>query len=147
MARNWQVSCAESCTGGGIAAAITAIPGSSIWFGAGFVVYSNHHKHQLLGVAESSLAEYGAVSEQVAVEMAVGALRRVGAHIAVAVTGIAGPEGGTVEKPVGTVWFAWATQEKTWSTLKQFVGDRQSIRTQSVAVALQGLIDHAKSTV
>lgn len=147
LARGWHVTCAESCTGGGIAAAITAVPGSSGWFGAGFVTYSNHHKQQLLGVSEQSLAAFGAVSEQVVREMAQGARVAAGAEIAVAVSGIAGPDGGSADKPVGTVWLAWATKEAVRAECCHFPGNRQAVREQAVACALQGLIELTKNTV
>jgi nicotinamide-nucleotide amidase len=108
LARGWRVTTAESCTGGLVAGAITAIAGSSDWFDRGFVTYSNAAKRELLGVPEAVLAAHGAVSEPCAVAMAEGALVRSGAMLAVAVTGIAGPSGGSEEKPVGTVCFAWA---------------------------------------
>lgn len=146
LARQWQVTCAESCTGGGIAAAITAVPGSSSWFGAGFVTYSNHHKVRMLGVREETLIRVGAVSRQVVEEMTAGALQEAGADIAVAVSGIAGPDGGTAEKPVGTVWFAWATAGGVDSSCAHLAGDRDSIRRQAVDIALQGLIDRIKNT-
>lgn len=145
--RGWQVTCAESCTGGGVAAAITDIPGSSAWFGAGFVTYANAHKMRVLGVSEDSLARVGAVSEEVVREMAAGALREAGADLAVAVSGIAGPDGGTAEKPVGTVWFAWATRQGIAARCHLLAGDRKAVREQAVAVALRGLIEAAKDTV
>lgn len=134
---------AESCTGGWIAKALTDIRGSSQAFGYGIVSYSNGAKESMLGVAPSTLAEHGAVSEAVAKEMARGALRLSGADYAVAVSGIAGPDGGTGEKPVGTVWFAWAMRtsgEPLVDTGKKiFQGDRETIRSQTVIWALQGL--------
>jgi nicotinamide-nucleotide amidase len=132
---------AESCTGGGLAYAITAIPGSSNWFERGFVTYSNESKQELLGVNASTLEQYGAVSEQTAIEMAQGALQTSHADISMAITGIAGPDGGTTEKPVGTVWFAWGTTKKIQSQLKLFQGDRESIREQAIEFALQTLIE------
>ncbi|MGD9659981.1 MAG: nicotinamide-nucleotide amidase [Porticoccaceae bacterium] len=148
IARNWQVTCAESCTGGGVASAITAIPGSSSWFGAGFVTYSNRHKQTVLGVRESTLAQFGAVSEEVVREMAEGALVAASADIAVAVSGIAGPDGGSEEKPVGTVWFCWALKGGSSHTRRQqFLGDRGEVREQAVITALDGVINYAKNTV
>jgi nicotinamide-nucleotide amidase len=139
------IATAESCTGGGIAAAITRIPGSAKWFDRGFVTYHNLAKHQMLGVREATLQAYGAVSEQVAREMAAGALRRSQATVTVAVTGIAGPGGGTREKPVGTVWFAWAAKNNpVQSRMFRFRGDRYEVRRQTVAMALQGVIDLLK---
>ena len=111
--RGWWLSCAESCTGGGIAAALTDIPGSSAWFDRGFVTYSNQSKKDMLGVADATLATFGAVSRETVTEMASGALECSAAQISVAVTGIAGPDGGTPDKPVGTVWIAWASAKRT----------------------------------
>ncbi len=147
LARSWQVTCAESCTGGGIASAITSVAGSSDWFGAGFVTYSNVHKHQVLGVAPAILDTYGAVSRQTVLAMARGAQDAAGAQIAVAVSGIAGPGGGTAEKPVGTVWIAWTTATTEVANCYQFAGDRASVRQQTVITALQGLIQQTKNTV
>ncbi len=132
------IAAAESCTGGWIAKCLTDIPGSSQWFRAGLVVYSNAAKTALLGVPEALVAECGAVSEAVARAMAEGALGAAGADRAVAVTGIAGPDGGTAEKPVGTVWFAWAARgDATHSVLGYFEGGREAIRRAAVACALQ----------
>jgi nicotinamide-nucleotide amidase len=139
------IATAESCTGGGIAAAITRIPGSAKWFDRGFVTYHNLAKHQMLGVRQETLHKYGAVSEQVARQMAAGALRRSQATVSVAVTGIAGPTGGTRDKPVGTVWFAWAAKgNPVQSRMFRFKGDRYEVRRQTVAMALQGIIDLLK---
>jgi nicotinamide-nucleotide amidase len=133
---------AESCTGGWIAQAITSIPGSSGWFDRGFVTYSNLAKHEMLGVEHGVLTRFGAVSAETARAMAEGALARSRAQVALAVTGIAGPSGGTPEKPVGTVWFAWAGAGRhTLSRCQRFDGDRQAIRRQAVAAALTGLIE------
>ena len=143
--RGIMIATAESCTGGGIAAAITRIPGSAKWFDRGFVTYHNLAKHQMLGVREATLHKYGAVSEPVARQMAAGALRRSQATVSVAVTGIAGPTGGTREKPVGTVWFAWAAKNNpVQSRMFRFEGDRYEVRRQTVAMALQGIIDLLK---
>jgi nicotinamide-nucleotide amidase len=132
---------AESCTGGAISAAITAIAGSSAWFEYGLVSYSNTAKQQLLGVNAATLASNGAVSEAVVGEMACGALRVAGADIAVAVSGIAGPSGGTHEKPVGTVWLAWALKSgELKAQCFQFKGDRHQVQAQAVAAALAGLL-------
>ena len=141
LARGAVLATAESCTGGGIGAAITAIPGSSAWFDGGVISYSNRAKQALLGVSAESLAQYGAVSEPVVRQMAQGALQRCAADLAVAVSGIAGPDGGSAEKPVGTVWIAWA-QANGEVTASRFVfaGDRQSVRHQTVVAALQGLL-------
>ena len=132
---------AESCTGGWVAQAVTAVAGSSDWFERGFVAYSNDAKRELLGVRAATLARHGAVSEQTAREMASGALRRSKASVSVAVTGIAGPGGGTPAKPVGTVCFAWQRKNgrrhsETW----RFAGNRASVRRQSVIHALKGVL-------
>ena len=133
---------AESCTGGGVAYAITALPGSSAWFERGFVTYSNWAKQEQLGVAHELLVQFGAVSEQVAAAMARGALRHSRADFSVAVTGIAGPDGGTEEKPVGTVCFGWAQRGAEARTARMvFDGDRQQVRELSILAALQGLAD------
>lgn len=135
-----KVATAESCTGGGVGEAITRTPGSSAWFDRGFVTYSNYSKVDLLGVKAETLGGFGAVSEPVAREMATGALHQSDADLAVAVTGVAGPEGGTAAKPVGLVWFAWASLEGGCeSRFEVFGGDRASIRAQAVAEALRGL--------
>lgn len=137
------VATAESCTGGWIAKSLTDISGSSAVFGFGIVSYSNAAKASLLGVDPATLESHGAVSEAVVVEMARGALERSEADLAVAVSGIAGPDGGTPEKPVGTVWFAWATGgvERHDVSAERFIlkGDRETIRSQSVVLALQNL--------
>lgn len=137
--KGWNLALAESCTGGMAAQTITAIPGSSAWFERGFVTYSNLSKIELLGVNPETLEQYGAVSEQAAREMALGALSHSNADIAAAITGIAGPDGGTAEKPVGTVCFACATKHQTTTFTLHFVGDRSGIRQQSVQHILQSL--------
>jgi nicotinamide-nucleotide amidase len=131
---------AESCTGGWVAQALTSVPGSSAWFDRGFVTYSNEAKIDVLGVATATLAHHGAVSEAVAREMAQGAIRVSRAHVSIAVTGIAGPDGGTAEKPVGTVWIAWG-QKRGYAEALQYrlTGERGAIRAQSVIIALDGL--------
>jgi len=135
--QNKMCTTAESCTAGVLSAAITEVPESSSWFERGFAVYSNEAKMELLGVPLSTLLEEGAVSEATAHAMALGALRRSHAHTSAAITGIAGPEGGTLEKPVGTVCFAWALSENSVITEKMFFkGDRVSVRNQSVLHAL-----------
>jgi nicotinamide-nucleotide amidase len=140
--RGWCVATAESCTGGLIAAAITDVPGSSGWFERGFVTYSNDAKVEMLGVQPATLARHGAVSEPTAAEMAAGAIARSRADLAVAVTGIAGPDGGTPDKPVGTVCFAWARRGGGVETAAhRFPGDRAAVRAATVAAALQGLVD------
>ncbi|MGN5593207.1 CinA family protein [Stutzerimonas nitrititolerans] len=134
------VTTAESCTGGGIAEAITRIAGSSAWFEAGFVTYSNEQKTRQLGVPAPLFEQVGAVSREVVEAMARGAQRGSGARFAVAVSGVAGPGGGSPEKPVGTVWLAWAVAERMFARRLQFTGDRQAVREQSVEAALVGLI-------
>ncbi|MDX8400050.1 MAG: CinA family protein [Gallionellaceae bacterium] len=131
---------AESCTGGGIAQNVTKISGSSAWFDRGFVTYSNISKQEMLGVSPHTLEEYGAVSEQVVREMADGALQYSRAHVALSVSGIAGPTGGTPQKPVGTVWFAWASGRTVVTACHQLSGDRDAIRVKAVRIALQGVI-------
>lgn len=143
--KGWKCATAESCTGGGLSYWITAVPESSLWFDRGFVTYSNNSKQDLLGVLPETLAQYGAVSEETAREMAIGALKRSIAEISVAITGIAGPSGGTQEKPVGTVWIAFAGNHfDTEATQFVFTGDRQQVRLQSMAAALKGLIRLAR---
>lgn len=132
---------AESCTGGWIAKALTDLPGSSAWFDAGVVTYSYEAKQALLGVNPRTLERTGAVSEETALEMVSGALSRFGAGMAVAVTGIAGPSGGTPDKPVGTVWIGWKRRGGyAHATLFHFQGDREAVRRQTVAAALKGVI-------
>ena len=140
-ARQSLVATAESCTGGLVAGAITAVAGSSAWFDRGFVTYSNESKIEQLGVALETLASYGAVSPQTAAEMAAGALRASRAQWAVAITGVAGPAGGSVEKPVGMVCFGWASPGGVTSEQRQLKGDRAEVRRESVRIALAGLID------
>ena len=130
---------AESCTGGLIAGACTDLPGSSEWFERGFVTYSNEAKTELLGVDASLISAHGAVSEPVAGAMALGALLRSRAQVAVAVTGIAGPTGGSADKPVGTVWFGWALPGRVVTETKMFDGDRAAVRAATVAHALARL--------
>ena len=133
---------AESCTGGWIAKVVTDIPGSSAWFDRGFVTYSNAATREMLGVAETSLAEHGAVSSEVASEMAAGAIARSKAGVALAVTGIAGPGGGSDEKPVGTVYFAWVVPGREMQVQRvQFAGDRDEVRHQTVRLALERLLE------
>ncbi|MEJ2764073.1 nicotinamide-nucleotide amidohydrolase family protein [Photobacterium sp. MCCC 1A19761] len=139
--QGWMATTAESCTGGGVSMAITEIAGSSAWFDRAFVTYSNEAKQQMLGVAEATLAEHGAVSEPVAAQMATGALAHSAAAISVSVSGIAGPGGGSVLKPIGTVCFAWADQTGWLATETcHFAGDRQAVRTRAVEKALTGLL-------
>ncbi|MFZ5557708.1 MAG: CinA family protein [Pseudomonadota bacterium] len=139
-ARGWLLATAESCTGGWIAQAATSVSGSSEWFERGFVTYSNAAKQEMLGVREATLARAGAVSEATVAEMAAGALARSRAQVAVAVSGVAGPTGGTPAKPVGMVCFAWAWPAGTRSETRHIPGDREAVRRQSVAVALEGVL-------
>ena len=133
---------AESCTGGGVAQAITEVAGSSAWFERGFVIYSNLSKQQMLGVRETTFTQYGAVSEMTVREMVAGALQHSAAQVALAVTGVAGPDGGTADKPVGTVWFAWGIKNgETRAQRYQLGGNRAAVRAQSVRIALQGVVD------
>ncbi len=132
----------ESCTGGWIAQTVTNIPGSSAWFERGFVTYSNEAKQELVGVQAETLTKHGAVSREVAVEMALGGVQRSRADVAVSVTGIAGPDGGTPEKPVGTVWIAWADRHgRSEAICYGLQGDRRAVREASVEHALCGLTD------
>lgn len=132
---------AESCTGGWAAMALTAIAGSSDWFERGYVVYSNAAKREELGVSEDTLTRHGAVSEETAREMAAGALKNGRGQVALAITGVAGPTGGSSDKPVGTVCFAWARGGKISSETRRLDGDRESVRRQSVLHALQGVLE------
>ncbi|TMI12976.1 MAG: nicotinamide-nucleotide amidase [Betaproteobacteria bacterium] len=132
---------AESCTGGWVAQAVTAVAGSSDWFERGFVTYSNDSKRELLGVRADTLARHGAVSEETAREMASGALRQSKGSLSVAVTGIAGPGGGSTAKPVGTVCFAWERKNgRRHAETRRFAGNRESVRKQSVIHALKGVL-------
>lgn len=140
QAQGAQVSTAESCTGGGIAEAITRIPGSSTWFEAGYVTYSNAQKTKQLAVSEALFATVGAVSREVVEAMVRGAQAQSGARYAVAVSGVAGPDGGSAEKPVGTVWLAWGDGEQLFSQCRLFPGDRGEVRRQTVEAALAGLL-------
>lgn len=139
--RHWLCVTAESCTGGGIAEALTRVAGSSNWFERGFVTYSNESKRELLGVAAETIERFGAVSEETAREMAEGALKHSRGQVAMAVTGIAGPEGGTADKPVGMVVFAWAIAgAPTTVQIRRFEGDRAVIRDAAVEQAIEGLL-------
>ncbi|HSH54743.1 MAG TPA: CinA family protein [Methylotenera sp.] len=140
-ARNLTLALAESCTGGMAAQTVTAIAGSSTWFDRGFVTYSNQSKQEMLNVSTKTISTYGAVSEQTATEMALGALKNSHANIAGSITGVAGPDGGTIEKPVGTVCFAWMGTHQPLQTITQhFQGDRHAIRQQAVAALLTNLL-------
>lgn len=138
--RGWRVTTAESCTGGWVSQAITSVAGSSAWFDAGYVTYSNEAKQRMLSVSAATLAAHGAVSEAVVKEMARGALLAANADCAIAVSGIAGPGGGSEEKSVGTVWCAWVTKEETLASMFRFEGSREAVRQQSVFAAIEGLL-------
>lgn len=146
-AQHLTLATAESCTAGGVAYAVTMTPGSSAWFDRGFITYANESKLQVLGVAPAYLRDFGAVSEPVARAMALGALTQSAAQVAVAVTGVAGPDGGSEAKPVGTVCFAWAIRrdpaQAAWvkTQTRRFEGDRASVRTQSIVLALETLVE------
>ena len=144
-ALGWRIATAESCTGGAIAAACTAMAGSSDWFNRGFVTYSNEAKVEMLGVEAALIGRVGAVSEEVALAMVRGALARSPAQLAVAVTGIAGPGGAVPGKPVGTVWLAWGDAAHVEAERLQLGGDRDAVRAATVRRALQRLIERARS--
>ena len=140
-AKGLKLATAESCTGGGIAQTLTEVPGSSVWFDRGFVTYSNRSKVDMLGVDPQTLAQYGAVSAEVAQQMAAGAIAKSEAELAIAVTGIAGPGGGSLEKPVGTVYVAWQNKYQPAIVDKfQLSGNRHQIRAQTIQKALEGLL-------
>ena len=147
LSRGRTLATAESCTGGWISKALTYLPGSSDWFGFGLVTYSDEAKQRLLGVQSATLERHGAVSEQVVEEMARGVLQQSGAELGLAVSGVAGPGGGSEDKPVGTVWFAWSWREadgiQVQTGLQKFPGDRESVRRQAVMFALQGVLPRA----
>ncbi|MHB1678181.1 MAG: CinA family protein [Sulfuriferula sp.] len=140
--RGFQLATAESCTGGWVGMVMTAVPGSSAWYERGFITYTNRAKQEQLGVLTDTLNNYGAVSEATVSEMAQGALQHSTANVALAISGIAGPAGGTPQKPVGTVCLGWATTDGTrLTTTCKFSGDREEIRARSVAAALRGVIE------
>ena len=141
LEKSMKMATAESCTGGWVAQAVTTVPGSSGWFDCGFVSYSNRAKQKMLGVDLEVLERSGAVSEPVVAQMAEGALHNSEADIAVAISGVAGPDGGSEDKPVGTVWLAWAIAgQPTVTCLSFFNGDRDAIRQQAVEQALEGIL-------
>ena len=140
LSRNWTVSLAESCTGGLVCATLTELAGSSEWFERGYITYSNEAKSECLDVPAHLIESHGAVSEQVAKAMAEGARIHSGSNTAISITGVAGPLGGSAEKPVGTVCFGWATENQTLTKTMLFDGDRQTIRQQAVEFALAELI-------
>ena len=144
QARGWMMATAESCTGGMIAARCTDLAGSSNWFDRGFVTYSNAAKTDMLGVPAALIAQHGAVSEVVACAMALGAAQHAHVRASVAVTGIAGPAGGSAAKPVGTVWFAWCVDGQTRSERRVFAGSRADVREATAMHALQGLLERLK---
>ncbi|UMZ13345.1 CinA family protein [Pseudomonas sp. MPFS] len=144
---NAHVSTAESCTGGGIAEAITRVPGSSAWFEAGYVTYSNRQKTEQLGVPTGLFESVGAVSREVVEAMARGAQARSRARFAVAVSGVAGPDGGSPHKPVGTVWLAWGVGDRLITECRHFPGNRDEVRRQTVKAALEGLLQHAAAEI
>jgi len=143
--RNKKLTVAESCTGGWIAKVLTDLAGSAVWFERGFVTYSNQAKHEMLGVAEATLESYGAVSQETVAEMAIGALNNSHADYSLSVSGIAGPSGGSADKPVGLVWFAWSKKSNKEGVIsseqKIFSGDRDEVRKQAVIFALIRLIN------
>lgn len=140
-----RIATAESCTGGWVAKVLTDRAGSSAYVHGGLVTYSNHAKQELLGVSEQTLAECGAVSEPVVRQMVAGALAVTGVDVAVAISGVAGPGGGSVDKPEGTVWFAWGrSHDTTEAKLERFEGDRDAVRRQAVLYALQGVSEYVK---
>lgn len=138
--RGLLLATAESCTGGGMAAACTDMAGSSGWFECGFVTYSNEAKMSMLGVAAATLEQHGAVSEATVLEMVRGAVSRSRADVAIAVSGIAGPGGGSADKPVGTVWMAWGSSNRQQARCFRFTGDRLEVRAESIRVGLQALL-------
>jgi nicotinamide-nucleotide amidase len=141
-ARGWMLATAESCTGGWVGHLLTSLPGSSNWYERGFITYANAAKVEMLGVPAETLENYGAVSEETASAMAAGALRNSHAQATLAISGIAGPGGGTPQKPVGLVCYGWALQDGTvMSSTCRLDGDREEIRSRAVAAALRGLID------
>jgi nicotinamide-nucleotide amidase len=144
---NAHVTTAESCTGGGIAEAITRISGSSAWFEAGYVTYSNRQKTQQLEVPAALFDQVGAVSREVVEAMVRGAQAKSRARFAVAVSGVAGPDGGSPSKPVGTVWLAWGVADAVFSEVQHFAGNRDEIRRQTVKAALEGLLQHAAGEI
>jgi nicotinamide-nucleotide amidase len=142
QAQGKRLALAESCTGGMVAQVVTSVAGSSAWFDRGFVTYSNQAKAEMLGVSNATLDKYGAVSEQTASEMALGVIHNSNADISGSITGIAGPTGGSAEKPVGTVCFAWATKNMCLvNVTKHFQGDRQEVREQASKAMLEGLLN------
>lgn len=137
LEKGWKLVIAESCTGGGLGEQITSISGSSKWFDRGFITYSNQAKIEMLGVSPKTLEEHGAVSEETVLEMAAGALKQSRAQLSIAISGIAGTDGGTPDKPVGTVWIGWATATNARAEKYLLSGDRQAIRRQAIEISLK----------
>lgn len=146
LQNNICLSVAESCTGGLLAAYLTSIPGCSRWFDRGYITYSNTAKQDMLGVTENSLAKYGAVSEEVVIAMAKGVLLNSCANVSIAISGIAGPDGGSLDKPVGTVWIAFGCNKMVKACVFKFEGDRNIIRELAVFEAIRGTINFVKSS-
>lgn len=142
--KRWTITTVESCTGGGISYALTDTPGSSAYIEQCFVTYSNEAKMALADVSAASLLQYGAVSQAVVEEMAQGGAKRANAQVAIAVSGVAGPTGGSAEKPVGLVWFGWQIGTDTYSQAQQFSGNRAEVRSQAIAFALKNLVELVK---
>lgn len=144
LEKKWKLTCAESCTGGGLGFFLTNLPGSSQWFDGGFITYSNHNKIQQLNIPESLLQQCGAVSQETALAMAKQSRERTQTDLSIAITGIAGPEGGSAEKPVGLVWFGIDSKQGAKAIQNQFSGDRQAIRLQSILFSVELAIAHLK---
>lgn len=138
--KGWYIACAESCTGGWVAKLFTDLAGSSGWFERGYVTYSNRAKQEMLGVSAKSLDDFGAVSEEVVRQMALGACQQAATQVSLAISGIAGPTGGSKEKPVGLVWFAWCVNGQLETCSKIFAGDRNAVRQQAVEVSIDKLL-------
>ena len=142
--RDWQISCAESCTGGGLGYAITSTAGSSAWFNRGYITYSNQAKSELLEVSESTLLQHGAVSAQTVEEMAKGAALKANASVGISISGIAGPDGGTGDKPVGNAWFGFFVDGKVLSKKQHFRGERAGVRLKAIEFALSNTLSLLK---
>lgn len=140
VARGLTISCAESCTGGGLAYAFTALPGSSAWFERSAVTYANDAKTQMVGVPKSTLVQFGAVSEQTVIAMAQGVVEQLHADIGISISGVAGPDGGSPDKPVGTVWFGFALAGEIYTSLQCFAGDREAVRKQAIEFAIEKVV-------
>ncbi len=138
--RGLTISCAESCTGGGLAYAFTALPGSSTWFKCSVVTYANEAKTQMVSVPESTLQQFGAVSEQTVIAMAQGVVEHFHADIGISISGVAGPDGGSPEKPVGTVWFGFSLAGEIYASKQCFAGDREAVRKQAIEFAIEKIV-------